>query len=336
MMEKLGDRWHLRFGALKKYMKQYEKEPTPKEEFEGFKIGAWLVEQKQKLKRDKLPLERTKLLETLGIHPVDPMREHWERNYAAYKNYVTNAKKQPDRGTIHADIRIGIWLDYLRKIKRSLSKEQIQKLEAMGISWENHPSLQREKQIQRENRQVLLEADRLHQINKRVTKRWELFYKLCKEYLGLPGEKRTLTPNTVYKNRIIGAWFYEQNSESTKGQLSFDQQQRIRILKQISELRTHGTLPESNSGAVHEAQGATGEAWMKCYFLCQEFLSLPVDKGKLKRGTIYKNEPIGTWFEFQVGAYNQNRLSSENMARISILLHFSEERTRKINRENPL
>ena len=152
----------------------------------------------------------------------------------------------------------------------------------------------------------------------------------------LPGEKRTLKLTTVYKNRIIGAWFYEQNSESLKRQLSFDQQHRISSLKQISEQRTHGTLPESNSGAVREAQGETGEGWNRCYDLCKEFLSLPADQGRLKRGAIYKNEPIGTWFEIQVGAYHQNRLSPEDRQRISILLHLSEERTRKINRKNPI
>ena len=168
MMEKLGDRWHLRFGELKKYMEQYKKEPTLKTEFEGFKIGAWLVEQKQKMKRDKLPFERAKLLEALGVHSVDPMREQWERNYAAYKNYVANVNQQPDSGAVHADVRIGVWLDYLRKTKKSLSREQIQKLNALGINWERHPSRQREKQIQRENRRVALEADRLRQADKRA------------------------------------------------------------------------------------------------------------------------------------------------------------------------
>ena len=43
MMEQLGTRWHLRFGALKKYMEEHGEEPNQDTEFEGFKIGWWLM-----------------------------------------------------------------------------------------------------------------------------------------------------------------------------------------------------------------------------------------------------------------------------------------------------
>jgi len=225
MMEKLGERWHLRFGALKKYMEHYGNEPTNKTEFEGFAIGSWLAAQRRALKKNKLSPDRLKLLNDLGIQwtrrgelekykwteylmdctrflreekrlpnpgekgvlglkvgswlynqrkrfenmlltkyqidglkdllgldlnkgSLNPMIEKWDCNYAALKDYVSSTSMLPDRRTVHNDVLIGVWLEYLRKHRNSLTKDQIQKLNALGISWAGHPSRKREKQNQ--------------------------------------------------------------------------------------------------------------------------------------------------------------------------------------------
>ncbi|MEX2492011.1 MAG: helicase associated domain-containing protein [Nitrospirales bacterium] len=51
-MEKVGERWHLRFGALQEYMNQCGKQPTSKSEFKGFKIGQWLQAQRAAHKKE--------------------------------------------------------------------------------------------------------------------------------------------------------------------------------------------------------------------------------------------------------------------------------------------
>lgn len=89
MMEQLGTQWHLRFGALKKYMEEHGQEPDQYTEFEGFKIGKWLLAQRATFNKGKLSEDREGLLEQLGITwgEYRDTERNWARHMTACSTY---------------------------------------------------------------------------------------------------------------------------------------------------------------------------------------------------------------------------------------------------------
>lgn len=136
MMEQLGTRWHLRFGALKKYMEEHGEEPDQDTEFEGLKIGSWLTAQRTAYKKGKLSKDREVLLDQLGIE-WDAYRDterSWVRHMAACSTFFDDAGKLPTQGDESSDgLKIGVWLNHQRRQfrKGQLGKDRKENLEKL-------------------------------------------------------------------------------------------------------------------------------------------------------------------------------------------------------------
>lgn len=233
VMEKVGERWHLRFGALQEYMRQWGGgEPSTESEYEGFKIGRWLQAQKKAYRKGLLPSDRTELLDSLGLQwesdlddeerweeylnackefleteghlpsageefcidepiatgcfrPVhgpilgpilaggkslkignwlthqrrfykqgkllpdrvrkieevlgkiwEPQKVHWDKKFAAYKDYVEKTGKQPQKKTKHQGLAIGYWVtNTVRPRKEKLTAEWVKRFDDLGFEW---------------------------------------------------------------------------------------------------------------------------------------------------------------------------------------------------------
>ena len=111
----------------------------------GYRLGSWLAE-RRKNGKEKLTQEQQRFLDELGFIWVKP--DSWDVRYALAKKYYDE----------HGDLNIptqykanGIWLskwvNEQRQIyignrgKKHLSKEQIKRLEAIGMIWENRNHL---------------------------------------------------------------------------------------------------------------------------------------------------------------------------------------------------
>ncbi len=105
----------------------------------GFKLGKWISNCKAKGKANH-PIERQKALDAIGMVWRRP--DSWETRFALAKEYFAK------HGDLHVPAQYkanGVWLNkwlneqrqiYLGKREgKSLSKEQIRKLEAIGIIW---------------------------------------------------------------------------------------------------------------------------------------------------------------------------------------------------------
>ena len=118
MMEQLGTRWHLRFGALKKYMEEHGEEPDQDTEFEGFKIGSWLRAQRAAHKKGQLSKNREVLLDQLGVEggAHDDTERSWVRHMAACSTFFDDNGKLPIQGDESSDgLKIGVWLSHQRR-----------------------------------------------------------------------------------------------------------------------------------------------------------------------------------------------------------------------------
>ena len=123
----------------------------------GVKLGAWISDRREK-GREKHAPERQRQLDALGMVWQKP--DPWEVRYAAAKAYYEE----------HGDLRVpaqyradGIWLaKWLNEQKqiycgkrpgKSLSTEQVRRLEAIGMTWGKRSNYQKTRHaIESENR----------------------------------------------------------------------------------------------------------------------------------------------------------------------------------------
>ena len=216
-------------------------------------------------------------------------------------------------------LKVGSWLHYQRKRLREglLTKDKIDKLkDLLGVDLNLNPMIEK----------------------------WKRNYAAYKDYVTSTGKQPDR--RTISNDVLIGVWL--DYLRKHKNALSVDQIQQLDALgirwtklresthKLLEANRTRRKLlgPYVPEEEIEEHQPA-GEGWIRSYMLCKEFLSLPEDKGKLTSGAIYKNEPIGAWFELQVRRFYKNKLSPENRSRVSILLRLSEVRIRRSILKNP-
>lgn len=100
----------------------------------GFPLGAWLIDVRNKWREGKLTSDQTEKLELLGISIYVDIQS-WEMMYYHAEKVI--AKNGINRISLHEKtedgIMIGAWLDRQRRIYRTLTTEQQTKLNKIGI-----------------------------------------------------------------------------------------------------------------------------------------------------------------------------------------------------------
>lgn len=203
VMEKIGERWHLRFGALKKYMECHGEEPPQNAEYEGFKIGKWLQAQRNAYKKGNLPNDKSELLDDLGIRwGVFPDNErNWVKHMMACSNYYESTGKLPTSGDESSEgLKVGHWLCHQRRLhkKGSLPQDRIKTIERL-----------------------------LGQIWNPAQERWETNYSAYKDYVEKTGKQPER--RTVHNGINIGNWLIN-TVRPNKQKLSTEQVQRLDAL----------------------------------------------------------------------------------------------------------
>jgi hypothetical protein len=99
-----------------------------------FKLGVWVSYQRGI--KSKLSQAQIKLLDDLNFN-WDPIFEQWERGFYYLEQY-RNRKGDCNIVSHHKEsgFNLGSWVQTQRKIKRFLSAEQYQRLNAVGFIWE--------------------------------------------------------------------------------------------------------------------------------------------------------------------------------------------------------
>jgi hypothetical protein len=129
-----SEQWEKGFNSLKSFQKSEGHCMVARNHIEdGFNLGLWTRRQRQNV--DQLSKERVKMLDALGFS-WDPFFEQWEKGYSVLKKYYSREghsfvpTKHNEEG-----FNLGGWVDTQRTNKRSLSKNNLDRLNALGFIW---------------------------------------------------------------------------------------------------------------------------------------------------------------------------------------------------------
>ena len=111
---------------------------------DGFDLGKWITYQRNRRKSGKLPAERVRKLDEIGMI-WDVFDARWETHYLQAKEYYKAYGNLDVPRTYRAEdgFLLGHWVAAQRKCltdgksRRSLSQEQIDKLTAIGMVWDS-------------------------------------------------------------------------------------------------------------------------------------------------------------------------------------------------------
>lgn len=209
---RLEQSWNRHFQAAKAYFETYGNLLIPARFVteDGRNLGKWIMNQRQAKKSGKLTQEQVESLESIGM-TWNYADEKWEMYYLeALRYYQEHGDLLVSRTYVTpSGIRLGSWLGQisrtyagLQKGAAPLTKEQIARLEAIGMVWGNR----KEGQWQKAYNQAELYYRRHGDLN------------IPLEYIAPDGTK-------------LGKWITIQRSSRKTGSLS---EQRIALLDKIA------------------------------------------------------------------------------------------------------
>ena len=142
-VEKTGDQWFVKFGALKRYIEIHGIAPTTKTTFQGINLGTFLMAQRTAFKNKKLPSEKLEMITALGVSLSstgrDLQRLRWDKQLIACKAFLEINHRLPTaQETGAGGLKIGEWLAHQRNFynNNKLPKEKIDRIEDfLGPVW---------------------------------------------------------------------------------------------------------------------------------------------------------------------------------------------------------
>ena len=138
----LDDKWNDGFEYLKKYFEeQGHARVPPRFKYEDFNLGVWVGTQRQG--KNKLDLERIKMLESLPRWSWDALEDKWNDGFEYLKKYIEEyGHARVPQGLKYEDFNLGAWVGTQRQGKNKLDLEKIQLLEGLP-QWTWDPFEQR-------------------------------------------------------------------------------------------------------------------------------------------------------------------------------------------------
>ena len=164
----------------------------------GVPLGRWIsnlrVFRKSGIKSAYLTEERAAMLDALGM--IWSVPDYlWERNYAAAMDYYRKFGNLdvPVRYTAENGVKLGQWLSTLRRLRNTgsamfnLSDEQIKRLDAVGMCWEN-----------------------------RYEHNWAKGYEEAKRYFEVNGDLQMPSAYVTETGFRLGAWVSNQRENAAR------------------------------------------------------------------------------------------------------------------------
>ncbi len=291
-------------------------------------LGRWVDKQRARYKEQKLTKERLERLEKIGFS-WDPSSQAWEEMFASLSNFKTKMGHCNVRHSYNK--QLGSWISRQRnQYKQSrLSKDQIEKLEKLGISWDpeserweemfaalwdfkavnlhcNVPpdykknlllgSWVRCQRTRYKNGQLLpAQFDKLQQINfdwAPIDMAWEKMYSALINFKEANGHSNI--PSTNKENKKLASWVIIQRIRYKQNKLS---DERIKKLEQLNFIWDPiNTERDEMLAALCE------------FKKIHEHCNVP---------QIYtKNQKLGSWVATQRTNYNKNKLSKELISKL--------------------
>ncbi len=206
--------WERFYEAARIYQETYGNLLVPKgyETADGLKLGAWIMNQRQSYANfgisKRMTPERIEKLNDIGM-VWSTVSYQWEENYAqAAKYYAEHGNLEVPAAYETADgFRLGAWLQQQRATRRgrrqgkTLSREQVARLDAIGMRW-----------------------GRQHDGT------WMIQYENARQYAEAYGHLQIPVAYQAPDGSALGKWLARQRTARRMGELS---RERIRLLDEI-------------------------------------------------------------------------------------------------------
>jgi len=192
-------RWEDKFEALMEYKKQYGNCNVPQNHSGNRQLSSWITLQRVNYRKETLRHDQVKRLEDLGF-VWDPLELQWEEMFKALKEYKERHGdcNVPARGSENK--QLGLWVSKQRAKYENgmLSKDQIKRLDDLGIIWNPHGS------------------------------KWEVNFEALKKYKERRGDCDV--SRGCPENKKLAFWITNQRSAFIKKTLSTDRIKRLEDL----------------------------------------------------------------------------------------------------------
>ena len=199
-----GAAWKAGYSHLKQYVADHGTALVPAaHESDGYRLGAWVVQQRLLFSKSKLDEERRKKLEQLPGWVWNTDESRWNESLALLHAYAAKhgATAVPQR-CVERGIRLGDWVTTQRSLyaRGTLEPEKQELLESVsGWSWDTRSG------------------------------RWEQNYSLLTEFTREHGTARV--PQRYEVDGIkLGAWVNEQRGAYRKGVITAERRKRLESL----------------------------------------------------------------------------------------------------------
>ena len=201
--------WEKGFEHARRYYRDHRRLPASPSYVcaDGYKLGGWVSDQREKYRAGKMKEERREKLETIGMEWELP--DPWEARFAAAERYhAEHGDLNIDYDGVFEGIPLGRWISEQRKNRDRLDPEKIERLNALGMRWESGP-------------------DRL----------WNETYEEAKAWTEKSGE---IPPDAVSRSGVpLRRWLSDQRRYSQRsGKLSAEKTKKIQALDHIKKFPT--------------------------------------------------------------------------------------------------
>jgi superfamily II DNA or RNA helicase len=129
--------WEKSFNALKEFHKRKGHSRATKEDIvDEINLGTWIGTQRNR--KDRLSADQIKRLESIGFS-WNPHSEDWEQAFELLQKFHQREGHCRVSGKFISDgIKLGVWVSSQRLRKNRLTAERIERLDAIGFSWNPH------------------------------------------------------------------------------------------------------------------------------------------------------------------------------------------------------
>lgn len=347
----IDKKWLKKYNLLKEYYKEHGNINVPqKYEKNGIKLGAWLVNQRQRYKEDsknKLSSEQIALLNNLGMNWERRKRKNllWEDYYKLAKEYYEehgNIKMSPTYEV--NDVKLGYWIvnqerKYKGKRKPPLTEEQKTLLENIGISpnldWNDYYNLAKKYYEEHDNIDIPLDYEIdgvklgkwLKNQNKRIidtnkTSSMQKKIKLLND-LGMKWHTQTTTWNENY--RLLKE-YYEEHGNIDVPQKYVVNGVKLGVWVSIQRQKYSGTikvkLTEEQISLLEELGikwvSRINVPWIENYKLLKKYYEEHGNINIPQRYEVY-GVKLGNWLNTQKQRYSGTNNSKLSEKQISLL-----------------
>lgn len=197
---------------------------------DGVRLGTWISGQRYNLKKRRITDEQIRLLDEIGMS-WQRFDGKWEHAYAYAKKYIlTHDKLDPPADYIADDgFALGSWIATQRGKYSAgkLKKNQIKRLEELGISWDP------------------------------TEEAWNIGYAHAKQYKETYGELNVPSGYSSDDGYKLGAWIANQRTRSKNGRLTEEQREKLEeIGMQWAVLADRWQIGYEHAKAYFEKSGA--------------------------------------------------------------------------------